>query len=104
MYGDISFLEGCDGGGKISATDGSLKTRGCVRNLLKGAPVEAIVKRATGNKTLAPVTGNKANKAALAWELLKCDKHQVWITPKSDGQVIFSDNGRMEIFFDKGRP
>jgi len=104
IYGDMSFLRGCDGGGKITATDGSDMTRGCVADLLNGAPESAQATKDTGSRILDQVIGDKSNEAAKDWELSKCDPNMVWIDPNNNGgPVMASQNGRLEFVFYKGR-
>jgi hypothetical protein len=104
IYGDISFLRGCDGGGKITATDGSEMTRECLADLLNGAPESALGTKDTGSKILDQIIGDKPNGAAKDWELSKCDPNEVWINPDNNGRpVMASQNGRLELVFYKGR-
>lgn len=105
MWGDISFLEGCDGGGTVAATDGSADgTRGCREDLLTGAPASAFVlQRGDANiKVLGKLVGDAPNGAARDWELSKCSADQVWIDKDNSGPVIKSTDGRLNFTFYKG--
>ncbi|KAI1117569.1 hypothetical protein F5Y14DRAFT_403128 [Nemania sp. NC0429] len=103
MWGDISFQEGCDGGGSIAATDGSYAMHKCYEDLLTGAPPKALVTKQTGTKVLAKTVGDAPNQAARDWELSKCNASEVWINENRDGPVIKSANGILEFVFYNGR-
>ncbi|KAI0870565.1 hypothetical protein GGS24DRAFT_492907 [Hypoxylon argillaceum] len=104
IWGDISFLEGCDGGGSVAATDDSYVIRKCYTDLLTGAPPSALTTKQTGTKALAKLVGDSPNQAAKDWELSKCSAGEVWIDGSStSGPVIMSTNGRLEFVFYKGR-
>ncbi|KAI0597656.1 hypothetical protein F4775DRAFT_602078 [Biscogniauxia sp. FL1348] len=101
-WGDISFLEGCDGGARLAATDGSGVGRACAApGLLSGAPAEALAPSAAGHLVLAPLVGPPANRAARAWLNAQCDPDQVYI---QDGNraVISSADGRLDVVFTYG--
>ncbi|KAI0508309.1 hypothetical protein F5B22DRAFT_621577 [Xylaria bambusicola] len=102
MWGDISFLEGCDGGGSVASTDGSDVVRECYEDLLAGAPSSALVMKETGTKVLAKLVGDAPNQAAKDWEASKCSSAEVWINSSNDGPVIKSTNGRLAFTFFKG--
>ncbi|KAI1188488.1 hypothetical protein F5B17DRAFT_439593 [Nemania serpens] len=102
MWGDISFQEGCDGGGSVAATDWSYGIRLCYEDLLTGAPPAALATKQTGTKVLAKTVGDKPNQAARDWELSKCSPSQMWINGNIDGPVIKSTNGRLEFLFHGG--
>ncbi|KAI3338540.1 hypothetical protein F4824DRAFT_83705 [Ustulina deusta] len=105
MWGDISFLEGCDGGGSVASTDGSNVMRSCYQDLLTGAPSSALEVKATGSMVLAKTVGDTPNQAAKDWELSQCSTGQIWMNGSSiSGPVIASTNGRLEFVFYKGRP
>ncbi|KAI1851734.1 hypothetical protein JX265_010968 [Neoarthrinium moseri] len=108
MYGDISFLEGCDGGAALGTTDGTNLVRGCTAaNLLTGAPAAALITNDYGNAIL-DVTIDKPNRAynaaARAWELSVCDAAQVWIDDPNynAGAIIRSGTGTFEVVFTNG--
>ncbi|KAI1364508.1 hypothetical protein F5Y08DRAFT_353554 [Xylaria arbuscula] len=104
MWGGISFLEGCDGGGAVESTDGSNVTRACYKDLLTGAPSSALAAKDTGTKVLGKLVGSAPNEAARDWELGKCSEKEVWINRgSSEGPVIKSSNGRLFFVFHKGR-
>ncbi|KAJ8123473.1 hypothetical protein ONZ43_g589 [Nemania bipapillata] len=104
MWGDISFLEGCDGGGSVAATDDSHVIRKCYEDLLTGAPSAALAIKQTGTKVLGKLVGDSPNQAAKDWELSKCSADEVWIDgSSSSGPVIESTNGRLDFVFYKGR-
>ncbi|KAI1431534.1 hypothetical protein GGR50DRAFT_697887 [Xylaria sp. CBS 124048] len=99
MWGAISFLEGCDGGGSVSATDGSSDIRECDMDLLTQAPADALATKDTGTQALDKLVGDTANGAARDWELAKCSPDQVWIDVNNTGPVIKSTNGRLAFTF-----
>ncbi|KAJ2993023.1 hypothetical protein NUW58_g1973 [Xylaria curta] len=103
IWGDISFLEGCDGGGSVAATDGSNASRKCHEDLLTGAPSSAFATKQTGTKALAKLVGDTPNEIARDWELSKCSAGEVWIDEDNSDPVIKSTNGRLEFVFYKGR-
>ncbi|TGJ82174.1 hypothetical protein E0Z10_g6591 [Xylaria hypoxylon] len=103
MWGDISFLEGCDGGGSIATTDGSNVSRECYEDLLAGAPSSALATKETGTKVLAKLVGDTPNQVAKDWELSKCSTGEIWIDGGNSGPVIKSTNGRLEFVFYKGK-
>ncbi|KAI0153237.1 hypothetical protein GGR57DRAFT_502977 [Xylariaceae sp. FL1272] len=105
MWGDISFLEGCDGGGRVSSTDtdGSNTTRSCMIDLLADAPPAALVKKDSGSMVLAKTVGDGANDEARGYERGMCSPDEVWIDVANTHPVIKSMNGRLEFVFYKGR-
>ncbi|KAI0403471.1 hypothetical protein F4802DRAFT_290819 [Xylaria palmicola] len=103
IWGDISFLEGCDGGGGVAATDGSNVSRACYADLLTGAPSAALTTKQTGTEVLAKLVGDAPNQAARDWDLSRCDADEIWINSKNSEPVIKSTNGRLEFIFYKGR-
>ncbi|KAI1259135.1 hypothetical protein F5Y18DRAFT_443680 [Xylariaceae sp. FL1019] len=105
MWGDISFLEGCDGGGRVSSTDtdGSNTTRSCMIDLLTDAPPAALVKKDSGNMVIAKTVGVGANDDARGYETGMCSPDEVWIDVANTHPVIKSMNGRLEFVFYKGR-
>ncbi|KAH9893675.1 hypothetical protein F4778DRAFT_784169 [Xylariomycetidae sp. FL2044] len=104
MWGDVSFLEGCDGGARVAATDGSGVARQClVDDLLSGAPEAALATKDTGGRILDKLVSGTANGAARDWELSKCSPNDVWIIPENSSPVISSQNGRFDITFYRGR-
>ena len=52
-HGDISLEQGCDGAATIASTDGSRRSNGFVKDVLKDAPAAALGKRPDGKKVLA---------------------------------------------------
>ncbi|KAI1500480.1 hypothetical protein F5X99DRAFT_429445 [Biscogniauxia marginata] len=105
-WGDISFLEGCDGGASIAATDGSGASRACAPpgGLLVGAPAGALVGGGEGNLVLGAVVekaGAPANRAAFAWLSARCDASQVYIQEQTEA-VISSADGRFDVVFVDG--
>ncbi|KAI0116390.1 hypothetical protein GGR51DRAFT_315779 [Nemania sp. FL0031] len=103
IWGDISFLEGCDGGGSVAATDGSDLLRKCYADLLTGVPPSALAAKQTGTKILAKLVGDTPNQAAKDWELSQCSADEVWINDNINGPVIQSGNGRLKFVFYKGK-
>ncbi|KAI0415157.1 hypothetical protein F5X98DRAFT_389311 [Xylaria grammica] len=103
MWGDISFLEGCDGGGGVASTDGSNVTRECNETLLAGAPSSALATKETGTQVLAKLVGNTPNQVAKEWELSKCSMDEVWIDGSNSAPVIKSTNGRLRFIFYQGK-
>ncbi|CAJ2511185.1 Uu.00g068100.m01.CDS01 [Anthostomella pinea] len=103
MWGDVSFLQGCDGGGSVKATDGSGVSRVCLQDMLAGAPAEALATKATGTQALARIVGDGANQAARAWGMSKCSPNEVWLDNLNSNSVISSANGRLEWVAYKGR-
>ncbi|KAI0020446.1 hypothetical protein F4780DRAFT_779566 [Xylariomycetidae sp. FL0641] len=103
MWGDVSFLEGCDGGGSVAATDNSGEKRECLVDMLTGAPAAALATKATGTKVIAPLVGVNANAAAAAWDATKCSADTVWLNNDDSEPVISSSNGRFEYVFFKGK-
>ncbi|KAI5928369.1 hypothetical protein F4810DRAFT_705311 [Camillea tinctor] len=106
-WGDISFLEGCDGGVRLATTDGSGLARGCsAPELLSGAPADALVRNAAGNLVLAavvdaPAGDRPANRAAHAWLNERCDTDQVYVQDGNQA-IISSANGRFDVVFTCG--
>ncbi|KAI1341887.1 hypothetical protein F5Y15DRAFT_350716 [Xylariaceae sp. FL0016] len=103
MWGDISFLEGCDGGGSITATDGSNVTRSCMQDMLAGAPSDALAQKQTGTNVIDKIVGDAANSAAKDWDLKKCSADAVWIDNANSKPAIKSTNGRFDYVFYKGK-
>jgi hypothetical protein len=103
MWAGISFIEGCDGGGSVSATDGTNVTHGCVEDLLTGAPSSALVIKDTGTKALGSLVGPAPNGPARNWELSKCSPDSVWIDSSNSHPIVVSKNGKMELVFHKGK-
>jgi hypothetical protein len=103
MWGDISFLEGCDGGGSVAATDGSNVTRQCLADLLINAPDTALATKDTGTQVLAKLVGDSPSWIAKDWELFKCSDDQVWMDTGDSSPVIKSSNGRLEFVLYKGK-
>ncbi|KAI1125713.1 hypothetical protein F5Y10DRAFT_246416 [Nemania abortiva] len=103
IWGDISFLEGCDGGGSVAATDGSDVIRECYAELLTGAPSSALATKETGTKVLAKLVGDTPDQAARDWELSHCSADEVWINNSTNGPAIKSTNGRLKFVFYKGK-
>ncbi|KAH9884552.1 hypothetical protein F4778DRAFT_787660 [Xylariomycetidae sp. FL2044] len=104
-WGDISFLQGADGGARLTATDGSAWARECVtENLLSGAPAEALVRDVDGNLVVDVVEDKPwraGNRAARTWLESRCLALEVFIHP-GNVAVISSANGRFEILFTGG--
>ncbi|KAJ8124063.1 hypothetical protein O1611_g9449 [Lasiodiplodia mahajangana] len=103
IWGDISFLEGCDGGGSVATTDGSDLIRECYADLLTDAPSSALAAKQTGTKILAKLIGDTPNQAAKDWELSQCKADEVWINDSINGPVIQSTNGRLKFVFYRGK-
>ncbi|KAI8623541.1 hypothetical protein F5Y19DRAFT_371469 [Xylariaceae sp. FL1651] len=103
MWGDISFLEGCDGGGSVTATDGSNVTRECLQDMLTGAPSTALTTKDTGSRIISKLVGVRNNEPAKSWELSKCSGDAIWMDTGNSSPVINSSNGRLEFVFYKGR-
>ncbi|GAP85597.1 hypothetical protein SAMD00023353_1301410 [Rosellinia necatrix] len=102
MWGDVSFLEGCDGGGSVAAADGSNATRACLEDLLAGAPPSAFATKQTGAKALGKLVGDAPNQAARDWELSRCSAGDVWIDVGNNNPIIKSTDGRLKFVFYKG--
>ncbi|KAI1813803.1 hypothetical protein GGS20DRAFT_586124 [Poronia punctata] len=103
IFGDISFLRGCDGGGSVNATDGSNLHRECFSDLLSGPPEWALSTKDTGTKYLGQIIGDKSNGAAKDWMLSKCSADHVWINPANYNPIVKSQNGRLDFVFYKGK-
>ncbi|KAI1427524.1 hypothetical protein F5Y12DRAFT_712058 [Xylaria sp. FL1777] len=103
MWGDISFLEGCDGGGSVASTDFSYDVRECFEDLLTGAPSSALATKETGTKVLGKLVGDAPNQEANHWELSKCSADNVWINGSDYRPIIKSTNGRLQFIFFKGQ-
>ncbi|KAI3317046.1 hypothetical protein HD806DRAFT_551218 [Xylariaceae sp. AK1471] len=103
LWAGISFLEGCDGGGSVSTTDGSNVTHGCVEDLLTGAPSSALATKDTGTKALGKLVGLAPNGPARDWELSKCSPDSVWIDNSNNRPIVVSADGKLEFIFHKGK-
>ncbi|KAI0432278.1 hypothetical protein F5Y09DRAFT_353764 [Xylaria sp. FL1042] len=104
MWGAISFLQGCDGGGSVETSTEPKVVRLCAADdLLTGAPSSALTAKETGTKVLAKVVGDTPNQAAKDWELSKCNTSQIWISDANSGPVIKSTDGRLAFTFWKGK-
>ncbi|KAK7999504.1 hypothetical protein PG990_012104 [Apiospora arundinis] len=103
MSGDISFLQGCDGGAKIVSNDGRGVTRGCMVDMLTGAPANALQNKDTGTPALKRITGDGFSQPAKDWDHSKCDASQVFIEESNTNPVMDSTNGRFEVTFYKGK-
>ncbi|KAK8016925.1 hypothetical protein PG993_015114 [Apiospora rasikravindrae] len=103
MSGDISFLQGCDGGAKLVSNDGRGITKGCLVDMLSGAPANALQNKETGTPALKRITGDGFSQAAKDWDLSKCDASQVFILEENRNPIIDSTNGRFEVTFYKGK-
>ncbi|KAK8121834.1 hypothetical protein PG984_010504 [Apiospora sp. TS-2023a] len=103
MSGDISFLQGCDGGAKLVSNDGRGITKGCMVDMLSGAPSDALEKKGTGTSALKRITGDGFSQAAKDWDLSKCDASQVFLLEDNRNPIIDSTNGRFEVTFYKGK-
>ncbi|KAK7914008.1 hypothetical protein PG985_011711 [Apiospora marii] len=103
MSGDISFLQGCDGGAKLGSNDGRGITKSCMVDMLSGAPSNALENKGTGTPALKRVTGDGFSQAAKDWDLSKCDASQVFLLEDNRNPIIDSTNGRFEVTFYKGK-
>lgn len=103
MSGDISFLQGCDGGAKLVSNDGRGITKGCMVDMLSGAPSNALEKKGTGTSALKRITGDGFSQAAKDWDLSNCDASQVFLLEDNRNPIIDSTNGRFEVTFYKGK-
>jgi len=103
MSTDISFLQGCDGGAKLVSNDGRGITKGCMVDMLSGAPSDALEKKGTGTSALKRITGDGFSQAAKDWDLSKCDASQVFLLEDNRNPIIDSTNGRFEVTFYKGK-
>ncbi|KAK8072906.1 hypothetical protein PG996_006254 [Apiospora saccharicola] len=103
MSGDISFLQGCDGGAKLVSNDGRSITKSCMVDMLSGAPSDALEKKGTGTSALKRITGDGFSQAAKDWDLSKCDASQVFLLEDNRNPIIDSTNGRFEVTFYKGK-
>ncbi|KAK8133070.1 hypothetical protein PG999_001243 [Apiospora kogelbergensis] len=103
MSGDVSFLQGCDGGAKVASNDGRGLTRGCTVDMLSGAPSDALQTKDTGTPALKRITGDGFSQSAKNWDLSKCDASQVFIEESNLKPIIDSTNGRFEVTFYKGK-
>lgn len=100
MWGDVSFLEGSDGGGKVTNPRGD--TRGCVADdLLTGAPADALTPKDTGTLALKRTAAGEA-PAADSWERTRCREDQVYLYG-GPNPVIDSHTGRLEFVAYKGK-
>ncbi|KAK8064547.1 hypothetical protein PG994_007185 [Apiospora phragmitis] len=100
MSGDISFLQGCGGGAKITSNDGRGVIRGCMVDMLSGAPLE---NKGTGTPALKRITGDGFSQAAKDWDLSKCDASQVFLLETNLHPIMDSTNSRFEVTFYKGK-
>ncbi|KAI1335161.1 hypothetical protein F5Y15DRAFT_428462 [Xylariaceae sp. FL0016] len=106
VWGDISFLEGSDGGAIIVATDGSGVSRGCEADLLTGAPADALRINNGGNAVVDTVVDKPwraGNAAAKQWLLQQCGStsDQVYLA-EPNHSIISSANARFEVVFVDG--
>ncbi|KAI0024927.1 hypothetical protein F4780DRAFT_775407 [Xylariomycetidae sp. FL0641] len=100
-WGDISFLEGSDGGAFLAATDGSGQARGCVADVLADAPPAALRANDAGLPVLDTVVDKPwraGNAAARAWLDAVCDADQVFIQEPNHA-IIASQDGRFDVAF-----
>lgn len=67
-WGDISLLEGNDGGAMIQSLDGYYKARGFTFSLLENAPAAVWAQKSTGAWCLDKLVGVDANNVTLEWE------------------------------------
>lgn len=103
LWGGISFLEGCDGGGSMSTTDGTNVTHGCIEDLLTHAPGSALATKDSNVKVLDKLVGKGANAEAKAWELSLCSPDEVYIDTENHTPNLKSDNGQLEVVFYMGK-
>lgn len=103
IWGSVSFLQGCDGGGTVRATDESEQLRGCTEDILAGAPETALATKGSGAKVLDRVVGEGASVPAEDWMLEKCSIEQVYIQAGGYNPVIKSENGVLEWVFSQGK-
>ncbi|KAL2757248.1 hypothetical protein ACRALDRAFT_1060655 [Sodiomyces alcalophilus JCM 7366] len=65
IWGNISVLEGCDGGVEISTTDGSNIRKGFRDYILDGAPSGAMTRKRNGSPVIDKLVGHNANRVAI---------------------------------------
>ncbi|KAK4175777.1 hypothetical protein QBC36DRAFT_240320 [Triangularia setosa] len=100
--GDVSLLEGCDGGVVMLATDGSGVVTGFSRNILKEAPEAALARKTGGSLVLDKTVGPEANQEAMKWELKMLDPLREAFIVQDIKPVIVTENGRWDLTFYAG--
>ncbi|KAK4653046.1 hypothetical protein QC762_504575 [Podospora pseudocomata] len=101
-WGDVSLLEGCDGGAVMLATDGSGVVTGFSRNILREAPEGALARKANGSLVLGKTVGSEANEEAMRWELKVLDPLREAFIVEDVKPVIVTENGRWDLTFYAG--
>ncbi|CAJ2506928.1 Uu.00g081140.m01.CDS01 [Anthostomella pinea] len=104
IWGDISFLEGSDGGALMATTDGSGLVRECVVDLLTAAPSHVLRVNDAGVAVVDTVVDKPwraTNHAARAWLNARCDENQIYIQEPNQA-IIASSDGRFEVMMVDG--
>ncbi|KAK0669210.1 hypothetical protein QBC41DRAFT_392237 [Cercophora samala] len=101
-WGDVSLLEGCDGGVVMLATDGSDVVTGFSRNIVKAAPEGALARKTSGRLVLGKTVGPEANEEAMRWELKLLDPLREAFIVQDIKPVIVTENGRWDLTFYAG--
>ncbi|KAK4201681.1 hypothetical protein QBC40DRAFT_263946 [Triangularia verruculosa] len=101
-WGDVSLLEGCDGGVVMLATDGSGVVTGFSRNILKAAPEAALARKTGESLVLGKTVGSEANLEAMRWELKMLDPLREAFIVQDIKPVIVTENGRWDLTFYAG--
>ncbi|KAL8745582.1 MAG: hypothetical protein Q9190_002294 [Brigantiaea leucoxantha] len=101
-HGDISLEQGYDGPATIAATDGSGRKNGFEKEILKGAPAGAIVKRSDGERVLGSTMGNwmaGPNEEAARWEEKEVGEKKAYIKGGTGRDDVGSGNQRLRVDF-----
>ena len=101
-HGDISLEQGCDGAAMIEANDGSRAKGGFEKDILAGAPHDAVTTRADGRRVLASTMGNwmaPANHAAAEYELKVVGQRNAYIVGGMGTPDVASRNQCLAVNF-----
>ena len=99
-HGDISLEQGCDGAATIASTDGSKRSNGFTKDVLKDAPAAALGHRSDGKKVLASTMGNwmgGPNQAAIQWLQKEVGQEKAYITGGTGVPDVASHNKVMAV-------
>ncbi|ROT37078.1 hypothetical protein SODALDRAFT_351446 [Sodiomyces alkalinus F11] len=101
IWGNISVLEGCDGGVEIATTDGSNVRKGFREYILDGAPSNAMTRKRNGSPVIDKLVGHDANRAADEYIRRRLNPSMVDIS-NNQQTAVKSGNMRMRFIFHRG--
>ena len=99
-HGDISLEQGCDGAATIAATDGSGAKNGFVKDVVKGAPEGAVVRRGDGERVLGSTMGNwmgGPNEKAVEWLRKEIGMEKAYVKGGTGVPDVGSRNGVLAV-------